>query len=221
MARGAGVFTQEVADDICARIAAGETLIEICASGGMPSQQTVNRWLLNYDKDDALSESFDAFRVSYARARIAMGDTYFDQIKTIADDSSRDTIIGEDGPRPNTEWIARSRLKVDARRFMAARLRPEVYGEKLAISQTVSGNVNINVRYTQMTDDELRAEISKTLLGLGMHVVSLVDSLTIDVEAQEVEAKDVLDLVEVNKSMGEIDNRPAKHKAAKQQERKP
>ncbi len=54
----------------------------------------------------------------------------------IADDKENDTIIrkGHDGQEreyPNTEWMNRSRLRIDARKWMAMKLLPKVYGDHL------------------------------------------------------------------------------------------
>jgi hypothetical protein len=118
-------FTQEIADTICERIAEGESLVRICKDDGMPSKTTVFNWL----------SSNKAFLDNYTRAREAQADTLFDQILEISDDGSNDTYKDEDGnPRTDHDVIARSRLRVDARKWMAGKLRPKKYGEKLELS---------------------------------------------------------------------------------------
>lgn len=123
-------FTQEVADEICTRLARGESLRSITAdqdSGWMPSQTTVFRWL----EDNA------AFREQYARAREVQADTIFDEMLEIADDARNDFMerqLGEDGPtvlQANQEHIQRSRLRIETRKWMAGKLRPKVYGDKV------------------------------------------------------------------------------------------
>ena len=125
-------FTDEKADTICDRLASGESLVAICASDEMPSTVTVFRWL-------AANESF---RCKYARAREAQADVLFDEILDIADEKSRDTIKGKSGEDiPDNEWISRSRLRIDARKWMAGKLRPKVYGDKLELEH--SGDVGL------------------------------------------------------------------------------
>ena len=118
------MFSQEVADRICEQIAEGRSLRDICQDEGMPAKSTVFKWL---------SERRE-FSDQYARAREAQADALFDEILSIADDGSNDTIRDDDGnERPNQEVIARSRLRVDARKWMAGKLRPKVYGDKLEL----------------------------------------------------------------------------------------
>lgn len=118
-------FTQELADSICDLIAEGQSLRKICQADNMPCCTTVFKWL---------SQRED-FAKQYARAREAQADTLFDEILDIADDGRNDTYTDEEGnERTNNDVIARSRLRVDARKWMAGKLRPKKYGEKLELS---------------------------------------------------------------------------------------
>lgn len=120
-------FSQELFDEICERIADGESLRTICRDDHMPTKTSVFRWLAN---DTALSDQ-------YARARTAQADALFDDILDIADDSNNDWIDKVEGPAQlNGEAIQRARLRVDARKWMAGKLRPKVYGEKLDIDHS-------------------------------------------------------------------------------------
>jgi hypothetical protein len=117
-------FTQQIADLICEALAEGHSLRSICAADDMPSKSTVFKWL---------SEQ-PAFSDQYARAREAQADCLFDDILEIADDGRNDKYADDNGhTRTDYDVIARSKLRVDARKWMAAKLRPRVYGEKLAI----------------------------------------------------------------------------------------
>lgn len=123
-------FSQEVADDICEKLAEGRSLRSICLSGDMPGAATVFRWLAD--------ERFSAFREQYARAREAQADALFDEILDIADDGRNDWMErqGDDGTagwKENGEAIRRSQLRVDARKWMAGKLRPKKYGDSTTI----------------------------------------------------------------------------------------
>lgn len=126
-------FTQDIADEICERLAGKDSLRTICLDENMPHKATVFRWL-------AVNE---LFRDQYARAREQQADSMFDEILDIADDASNDYMekIDADGGnlgwKENGEAIARSRLRIDARKWMAGKLRPKVYGDKLDIDHTV------------------------------------------------------------------------------------
>ena len=118
-------FTQQTADVICDGLIEGRSLRSICADENMPNAATVCRWL-------AVNEGF---REQYARAREVQADTLFDEILDIADDSSGDRkIVGRDGEERevcDTEFVQRARLRVDARKWMAGKLQPKKYGDKV------------------------------------------------------------------------------------------
>lgn len=116
-------FTQETADRICEGIADGLSLRSICRAEDMPNKATVFRWLA----------AQPAFSDQYARAREAQADTLADELTDIADDSGRDFIQTENGPVFNAEHVNRSRLRVDTRKWIASKLKPKKYGEKLAV----------------------------------------------------------------------------------------
>lgn len=80
----------------------------------------------------------------YARAREAMADKHADDILQIADDGKSDTYIDDDGNvRTDQEVIARSRLRVDARKWLASKMAPKKYGDKLDVKTELSGSVEI------------------------------------------------------------------------------
>lgn len=118
-------FNQETADAICERIADGESLRSICRDDAMPVSSAVFKWLTQNKE----------FAEQYTRAREAQADALFDEILTISDDGLNDTYTDQDGNvRTNQDVIARSRLRVDARKWMAGKLRPKKYGDKLELS---------------------------------------------------------------------------------------
>lgn len=70
-----------------------------------------------------------------------MADELFD----IADETSQDTITDAEGnARPNSEWITRSRLRVDTRKWYLSKLAPKRYGDRLDVA--VTGDVSFGAR---------------------------------------------------------------------------
>ena len=66
----------------------------------------------------------------YTRAREVQAEIMAEEIIAIADDSAGDITIDEDGREiVNHEAIQRSRLRVDARKWVAAKLLPRKYGD--------------------------------------------------------------------------------------------
>lgn len=118
-------YTQETALSICERIADGESLRSICLADEMPSKATVFRWLTLHA----------VFRDQYAHAREAQADSLADEMLDIADDGSNDWMERSEkkggGWEENGEAIGRSRLRLDARKWIASKLKPKKYGEKL------------------------------------------------------------------------------------------
>ena len=123
------LFRQDVADEICDRLARGESLRAICAdesSGWLPSMTTVFRWL---------NESPE-FREQYARAREAQAEGCADEIVAIADGKDEFQSVKEDG-QVTVRDHNRDRLRIDARKWVAAKLLPKKYGDK--VTQEVTG----------------------------------------------------------------------------------
>lgn len=127
-------FTQDKADYICQELAEGRSLRKICEEDGMPSAGTVCRWLAENEQ----------FQKQYARAREAQADALFEEVLDIADEQcttvkadkhgSRDDGNGETEVVFDSVAVQRNRLRVDARKWMAGKLRPKKYGEKLELS---------------------------------------------------------------------------------------
>lgn len=127
-------YSDEVASLICERLVEPRSLRSICLDDDMPSQATVFRWLAD--------ERYSAFRERYAHARETQADALFDEVLDIADDGSNDWMVRHDEERSNLGWkengeaLNRSRIRIDARKWMAGKLRPKVYGEKQAHEHT-------------------------------------------------------------------------------------
>jgi hypothetical protein len=117
-------FTQALADEICERIAEGETLRQICRDPRMPHWTTVYDWKAN-DK---------AFSLRFAHARELGFDAIAQECFAIADDTDNDTLFGENGERANTEWISRSKLRIETRLKLLAKWDPKRYGERVDVN---------------------------------------------------------------------------------------
>jgi hypothetical protein len=124
-------YTPETAAAICDRLSEGLSLREVCGDEAMPAMSTVFRWLA----DQA------GFREQYARAREAQADYFAEEILEIADDGSNDWMDRAIGNGrvitvPDHEHISRSKLRVDARKWLMAKLAPKKYGERVAAELT-------------------------------------------------------------------------------------
>lgn len=116
-------YTPELGDLICERLADGESLRTICADESMPHRATVFRWLA----------SNEAFRDQYAHAREEQAEALADDIVSISDEVEvRSVTQGEEVVLAlDPTAVARNRLRVDARKWVAAKLKPKKYGDKV------------------------------------------------------------------------------------------
>ncbi len=131
-------YNNETALNICALIAEGSSLVSICKNEDMPSTVTVYAWLQKHEE----------FLNIYTRAREDQADTLADQIIDIADEAST-TVKSQDGFTEvvfDNTAIARNRLRVEARKWVAAKLKPKKYGDK--IEATHKGSVTLSLTET-------------------------------------------------------------------------
>ncbi|MBR1206601.1 MULTISPECIES: terminase small subunit protein [unclassified Bradyrhizobium] len=120
-------YSLELAAVICDRMAEGESLRTICKAEDMPARSTVFLWLAAHKE----------FSDLYARATDARAHLLAEEILEISDDGRNDTYKDDDGNEmTNHDVIARSRLRVDSRKWLAARLAPRKYGDKITQEHT-------------------------------------------------------------------------------------
>lgn len=118
---GAGKFTVELFDNICKEISqSNKGLVSICKSNDIAAVSFYD-WIA---KDAELANK-------YARARELQAEFLAEEILEIADETANDTISTDRGDIPNSEWINRSRLRVDARKWVASKLYPKKYADRV------------------------------------------------------------------------------------------
>lgn len=138
-------FTPELGDFICAEISTShKSLRTICKPDNMPCVQTVLNWL----------RTNDDFLAQYTRAKEEQADMLVEETLEIADDSTNDTIEGQYGPMENKEWVNRSKLRVDTRKWIASKLKPKKYGEKIEHSGEVKGTQEIIIKGSKFADKD-------------------------------------------------------------------
>lgn len=138
-------FTQTVADEICERIAQGESLRKICDDKHMPAAKTVDRWLADGGE----------FCQQYARARERQADHFAEELIEIADTESD---------------ASKARNRIDARKWAASKLAPKKYGDRQQIDLGGSVDVQHKADLTKLTNEQLRqlASVAGSLqMGAG------------------------------------------------------
>ena len=91
----------------------------------------------------------------YARAKEMQMDYLAEEIIQISDDSSNDTISTDKGDIENKEWVNRSKLKVDTRKWLMSKLAAKKYGDKLDVT---SGGDKIAPFVITLTESEADSE---------------------------------------------------------------
>lgn len=123
-------FTQDLANEICARLSEGQSLRRVCEDEDMPGRRTVFQWL----------NSNDDFAHQYARAKEEAADSLADDIEDIADG----TLKGKYDPQA-------ARVAMDGKKWIASKLKPKRYGDRLDLT----GEQTINHKFRNLDDDQL------------------------------------------------------------------
>ena len=115
----------------------------------MPHLRTVYRWL----------ETLEAFAAAYDRARQVRADTWEGEIAEIADDTAQDFIDktkpdGETYRAFDAEHVQRSKLRIDARKWLMAKAAPKRFGEHLTVDQTSDITVRQDLDLSHLTKRE-------------------------------------------------------------------
>lgn len=139
------LYTPEIAEEICERIASGETLTAICLEEGMPALRTVMKWLSRED-----------FGPLYARAKELRLEVMAEEIKQLSDECREGSKIktGPLGVEITTgDMVERSRLQIDSRKWLLARLASKTYGDRTALEHSGPGGTELVVTLRSVLDD--------------------------------------------------------------------
>jgi hypothetical protein len=124
-------YCEETVTEICVRLSCGESLRSICNDSGIPTFKTVFTWIHKYPE----------FLQQYTRSKEMGCEAMAEDIFDIADGN-------EDGKED--EDIARSRLRVDTRKWYLSKIKAKKYGERLDLAVTNNDD---------MTEEEIDARL--------------------------------------------------------------
>ena len=138
----------------------GMSIASILKLPEMPSSQVFFKWKAG---DPQIASD-------YARAREDRADLWAEEILTIADDSSGDWVEFEtpDGRvkrRLDSEHVRRSRLKVDARKWLVSKHHPRTYGDRVAV------DLDAKVDLETLTDEQLMARTKAAFQAMGIETL--------------------------------------------------
>lgn len=117
------VYSDELLAEILDRVSSGESLSGICNSETMPTRKSFFDWVA---KDDSI-------RKKYEFAMQMRADVYAEDILAISDELVVEgKFQGEDFRIDvSSSAVARNRLRVDARRWLASKMNSKKYGDKV------------------------------------------------------------------------------------------
>jgi len=111
------LYSEQLAAEICRRVAGGGNLLQISRDGAMPGHATLHRWL---------NEIAD-FRDNYLQAREARADARSDRMDVLVDAM----LAGDLDPRVASVALTHER-------WMAGREAPKRYGDRMALDADVN-----------------------------------------------------------------------------------
>lgn len=138
-------YTKEKGDLICERIATHAMgLKRLCKMyRDMPAHSTVRHW----------QYKIDAFRDQYAHAKMIQADLLAEECLEIADDTNEDIKFNQEGKKiVDHEVVNRSRLKIDTRKWLASKLLPKQYGDKLLLEQKTEENEKLKAELVALRE---------------------------------------------------------------------
>lgn len=169
------VYTEEIGEKMFLGFCNGESLRTICEADDMPHKATIFRWLA--DPEHPICDH-------YTRGREIQAESLVDDIQDIADNGTNDWMERQTRKGTitvvNTEAIQRSRLRMDARKWVAGKIKPKKYGTRIQADVAVSP-------LEEMSDEQLQAAAIALVSGLGLDP-SAIAGLGADAPGSEDEA---------------------------------
>jgi hypothetical protein len=121
---------EECFDWIISEIESGKSLISTLNTNGMPSPTTFYKWIDESDQYGIITLEAKEKMERYARACEVRELLIFDDILKIADKQDKDVEEVEGIVIVNHNVINRSRLQIDARKWILSKMNPKKYGDR-------------------------------------------------------------------------------------------
>lgn len=135
-----------------------EEVCSIIANEGLSLRKAV-KGIMSRDKFDSMVRDSEENASQYARAREDRADKMFEEILEIADASENDVNIIDVGEgmvseQKNREVIERTKIRIDARKWMLGKMMPKKYSDKLDIT-TNGESVKNPISLKDLSDEQL------------------------------------------------------------------
>jgi hypothetical protein len=141
------VYSLELADKICERLACGESMRSVCRDDAMPAMSTLFKWL----------REIPQFSQQYEKAKEESAEALMEDILDIADNDVKAPVIVDGEPviiggkvveRVDSAAVSHAKLRVDARKWAASKLKPKKYGDKLNVGGQEDNPLKIDTEWT-------------------------------------------------------------------------
>ena len=140
------IYSLELSDLICSRLAEGESMRSVCRDDAMPVLTTIFRWLREKSE----------FKQQYDIAKEESAESLADEMVDIADNEAGQPLLVDglplmvdgkpvmtiDGPS-----VSHAKLRIDTRKWAASKLKPKKYGEKIQQEITPGEGVIFNMSF--------------------------------------------------------------------------
>jgi hypothetical protein len=148
-------ISAEARAEILRRIAEGESVLNISRSDHLPARSAIY----------AAIAADPEFRRDYEAALVSRFEFHADEILEIAYDARNDFMEKTAGDSTswveNGEALRRSQLRVDARKWLLARMLPKKYGDR--VSSEISGPNAGPIQFDDVTDLDAARKIAFAL----------------------------------------------------------
>ncbi len=141
------LYKPDTVAEILKRISNGESLRKITQDDHMPHMDTVYLWLLKHPE----------FSEQYARAREEQAETLADEIVALADEEPVQVVDDKGVGRVDSAWVTWQKNRVDARKWVAAKLKPKKYGDRVAVAGDADSPLKVDVDAKGLFDSILQS----------------------------------------------------------------
>lgn len=117
-------YTDEMAKEICYKIATTSMTLKdlIAENPHWPCRSTILDW----------RRELEEFRIMYYKARQDQIESFIDELIQIADEKTHDFFVNEKGQVEfDGSHVKRAELQIKTRQWLASKLYPRIYGDKL------------------------------------------------------------------------------------------
>lgn len=125
-------YSDEIADVFLTQLSDGKSMKSVCEMMNV-KRHVIWRWLRENEE----------FKKLYELAKRESADAIEDEILDIADDNKDDIIETGNGILLNRVAVDRAKLRVDSRKWVAAKRNPQKYSDKSEQKVEHSGGVSI------------------------------------------------------------------------------